>query len=135
MRLAFAVTSVALVLTCGCATYRDQLARSQESFERNDHDHTLALLRDLEGDFLRLDRVGRAQYAYLRGMTDYRIGHRADARHWLALGASYEEASPGALPAAWKAETRKALEELNGVVYSEGFASLAAKRAADEPAK
>lgn len=100
------------LLVASCATYRDQLVASQEAFERNEHDRALALLRDLEPDMARLSVPERAQYAYLRGMTDYRIGLRADARHWLALAQAYEEAAPGTLPVDWRTRAGTALGEL-----------------------
>jgi hypothetical protein len=111
--------------TASCTTYRDQLVRSQRSFERNEHEQTLGLLRELEPDVRRLSTPEQAQYAYLRGMTDYRIGHRTDARHWLALARTYDETSPGILPTDWKTRMTDALDEMNGVVYGEGLGALA----------
>lgn len=109
----------------GCATYRDELVRTQQAYELDQHERALALLRDLEPDVGRLAPPERAQYAYLRGMTDYRLGYRADARHWLAIARAHEEASPGVLPTDWKARTATALEEMNEVVHAEGLAGLA----------
>ena len=113
-----------------CTTYRDQLARGQHAFEQNDHDRTLAILRNLEPDMKRLTVPEQAGYAYLRGMSDYRIGYKADARHWLAIAKAYEDSSPGVLPADWKARTNAALDELNGVVYAQGTAALSTSRRA-----
>lgn len=118
----------ALAGLAGCSTYRGQLARSQQAFEVNEHERALSLLRDLERDVPRLETPEQAQYCYLRGMTDYRIGYRADARHWLALASAYEGRSPGVLPADWKARTNEALEEMNTVVYEEGLAALGATK-------
>lgn len=122
-----------LLLTCasGCSTYRDQLARGQRAFEQNELDRTLAILRDLEPDMKRLSAPEQAGYAYLRGMSDYRIGYRSDARHWLSLARAYEDASPGVLPADWKARTNEALEELNAVVYTQGTSALVTSRRSD----
>jgi hypothetical protein len=119
LTIALATSSIA------CTTYRDQLVRSQHSFERNEYEQTLGALRELEPDVRRLSPPEQAQYAYLRGMTDYRIGHRVDARHWLAIARTYDEASPGTLPADWKARMTDALEEMNGIVYGEGLGALA----------
>lgn len=113
----------------GCMTYPDQLARGQRAYEQNDHDRTLALLRDLEPDVTRLSISEQARYAYLRGMSDYRIGYKPDARHWLSVAKAHEDAIPGVLPADWKARTIEALEELNAVVYSQGTAALPTSRA------
>jgi len=121
----------ALVTLGGCTTYRDQLARGQRAFELNEHDRTIAILRDLEPDMKRLTVPEQAEYAYLRGMTDYRVGYRADARHWLAITKAYEDNSPGVLPADWKVRVNDALEELNGVVFTEGTQSLTTRRNGD----
>lgn len=133
--LALAVAASAS--TFGCNTYRDSLARAQATFEQNEHDRTLALLRDLENDVTRLSAPEQAEYAYIRGMTDYRMGYRVDARHWLSVAKSFDDNSPGMLPTDWKARLTEALEELNGVVYQEGFGALAISRkpGEDEPAK
>jgi hypothetical protein len=121
-------TTVLGSASVGCTTYRDQLVRSQHSFEKNEYERTLGLLRALEPDVTRLAPPEQAQYAYLRGMTDYRIGHRADARHWLAIAKTYDETTPGILPSDWKTRMTEALEEMNGVVYGEGLSALAASR-------
>ncbi len=131
MRIALVACALALV---SCATYHDELARTQKAFDASDHDRAMALLRDLEPDFTRLTAGERAQYSYLRGMTNYRIGQRDHARHWLALARAYEEASPGTLPADWKQRTNEALEEMNGTVYMEGTQALAVSKPQDENA-
>lgn len=119
-----ALLIVCSVAAVGCSTWRDQLARGQRAFDQNEHDRAITVLRDLEPDFVRLSPAEQAQYAYVRGMSDYRVGYQADARHWLALAKAYEEGSPGALPADWKARTTEALNELNAIVYSDGYQAL-----------
>jgi hypothetical protein len=123
------ILTLALGALTACTTYRDELVRSQHSFEQNRHEQTLGLLRVLEPDVTKLSTPEQAQYAYLRGMTDYRIGHRSDARHWLAIAKTYDETSPGILPTDWKARMIEALDELNGVVYTDGLAELAKPKA------
>jgi hypothetical protein len=120
-----ATAASAAALAAGCATYRNELARSQQAFDANQHERALGLLRDLEKDVPSLSFPEQAEYAYLRGMTDYRIGYRADARHWLAVARTYDERSPGVLPADWKARLGKALDEMNAVVYDQGLGALA----------
>lgn len=131
------IAAVALVASfaLGCHTYRDELVRSQRAFEQSDYDRTLALLRDLERDVPRLEPAEQAEYAYLRGMADYRIGYRTDARHWLAIARAYDDATPGVLPVDWKARSKEALDEMNKVVYDEGVPALAAQKkpGEDEP--
>jgi hypothetical protein len=126
----------AAVFAGGCNTYRDELVRAQHVYElQNQHDRTLGLLRNLEGDLNRLSTPEQAEYAYLRGMTDYRMGYRSDARHWLSIAKAHDDASPGLLPTDYKARLTEALDELNGVVYDDGYAALATshKPGGDEP--
>ncbi len=133
MRLPIAL---ALALLAGCTTYRDDLSRGQTAFEQNSHERALAIFRALEPDTSHLAPPERAHYAYLRGMTDYRIGYRADARHWLLVAQSMDLATPGVLPADWKTRLTEALAELNDAVYQEGIESLSNARKAktEEPA-
>jgi len=134
-RLLGLLALVAFAGATACTTYRDELARGQRAFEQSDHDRTLALLRDLEPDVRRLSTPEQAQYAYLRGMTDYRVGYKADARHWLSVTKAYEDNSPGVLPADWKARATEALDELNGVVYTQGIVGLSTTRRSDDELK
>ncbi len=126
---------VSAFATTACMTYRDQLGRGQRAFELNEHDRTLAILRDLEPDVNRLSMHEQAEYAYLRGMTDYRVGYKSDARHWLSVAKAYEDHSPGVLPADWKARANEALDELNDVVYSAGTSALPTSRTDDDGTK
>lgn len=118
------VLALALIALASCATYRDELVRAQVAFENDQHERTLALLRDLEPDVTHLARGEQAQYAYLRGMTDYRIGYKRDARHWLAIARAFDEQTPGLLPSDWKQRTTDTLAELDGVVQTQGYAAL-----------
>jgi hypothetical protein len=133
MRALLGLLVVLAVLAVGCQTYQDDLTRSQRAFEQNEHEHALAILRLLEPDTFHLSVTEQAQYAYLRGMTDYRIGYKVDARHWLAVAKSMEAQTPGLLPQDWKARMTDALTEMNEGVYGGGLESLsnAKKRPAD----
>jgi hypothetical protein len=125
MRALLGLLAVALpVVVASCQTYQDDLTRSQRAFEQNDHEHALAILRQLEPDTSHLSTTEQAQYAYLRGMTDYRIGYKVDARHWLALAKSMEAETPGLLPQDWKARANDALTEMNEGIYGGGLESL-----------
>ena len=126
MRFVIALSSLSLIALGSCATYRDELVRAQSAFENNQHERTIALLRDLEPDVTHLSQGEQAQYAYLRGMTDYRMGYKTDARHWLAIARAFDEQSPGILPADWKQRTGDTLAELDGVVQGQGYAALGA---------
>ena len=129
-----ALLGLSLLALVGCSTYRDQLARSERSFEKNDTDRTLAILRDLEPSFQRLTPSEQATYAYLRGMTDLSAGYKADARHWLSVANAYEQVTPGALPGDRKTKTQAALKELNDIVYLKGTSELVNAEPAPPPA-
>lgn len=125
-----------LPLLLGCATYHDELTRGEAAYEKNDHERALAIFRALEPDQAHFDEVEEAHYAYLRGMTDYRIGYRADARHWLAVAKAAEDKTPQSLPPDWKNRLVTTLNELNGEVFNGGMAALSeAKKPKDDGAK
>jgi hypothetical protein len=118
---------VALVLVLaaiGCATYHDELSRGEHAYEKNDHEKALAIFRALEPDQTHFDDTEEARYAYLRGMTDYRIGYRADARHWLVVAKAIEDKNPDALPPDWKNRLGNTLSELNNDVFGGGMKAL-----------
>jgi hypothetical protein len=74
-------------------------------------------------------------------MTDYRVGYKVDARHWLALAHAIDETGVGVLPQDWKGRMKETLGELNEQVYTGGVDSLsesqeeAAKASPAKPAK
>lgn len=102
----------------GCATYESELGRAEDHFIHDEHPAALAGLRALEPDYAGFETRDRARYCYLRGMTDYRIGFKADARHWLAIAAEIDKDTPGALVASEKTLVEEKLEELNAVIWS-----------------
>src|SRR5271156_5731798 len=115
----------------GCSTYRDELARSQHAFDENQHETALAILRMLELDTSHLDADEQARYAYLRGMTDFRIGYKADARHWLAVAKAMDEKRPGVLSEEWRTRLDQSLAELDGQVWTAGMESLTVASASE----
>jgi hypothetical protein len=126
MRLVTAatLTLLASLAPASCATYQDELASGQRAFEASEHDRALAIFRALEPDTARLSSADRAHYAYLRGMTDFRIGYRAEARHWLSVASSLEQQAPGSLPDDWNKRLSESLKELNEEVYTAGIEAL-----------
>lgn len=127
--------AVALALFMGaCATYSEHLNRGQRLYDENEFERSLAIWRDLERDIDSLSLNDQARYAYLRGMTDYRLGFRADARHWLAVARAIDEEHPGGLQSDWKTRLGEALTDLNKDVYggaeSVGTASAATSASA-----
>ncbi len=108
----------------GCATYEDDLARAQHAYDASEHEHALAIFRVLEPDLARISPADRARYAYLRGMTDHQMGYKTDARHWLAVAAAIEQATPSSLQADWVKRMDAAMNVLNDEVYTAGVAAL-----------
>jgi hypothetical protein len=111
----------------GCATYKEDLNRGQRMYDEHEYERALAVFRYLEADLDSLSYNDQARYAYLRGMTDYRLGEefRADSRHWLAMAKAIEQEHPGGLTPKWKQMLEEALNELNREVYARPY--LAAK--------
>jgi hypothetical protein len=136
MRTALLVTVLGLSGVAACSTYRDDLLRSREAFEQNSYDRALGLLRAIEDDTSYLSVGERAQYAYLRGMTDYRLGYKADARHWLLVCKTIDDAARGSLGKEWRARLDEVLGELNEAVYAGGGAhALENKRTEGDESK
>jgi len=127
-----------LLLVSACATYREDLNRGQRLYEENQYEHALAIWRILEEDMDSLSLNDQARYAYLRGMTDYRLRYRPDARHWLGLAKAIEQEHGGGLSVEWKERLKTTLDDLNQDVYggAERFtegASTFIERSTDAP--
>lgn len=132
MRRLVPLAALALSLfASSCATYTDELSRGQAAYEKNEYERALATFRALEPDQRHLQTSDQARYAYLRGMTDYRIGYKADARHWLAVAKALEEQQPKSLPSDWKSRLNDALTELNDEVFAAGRDELKNERTKD----
>jgi hypothetical protein len=101
----------------GCATYSEDLNRGQRLYEENEFENALAIWRMLEVDVDSLSLNDQARYAYLRGMTDYRLGFREDSRHWLAVAKAIEQQHPGGLRPDWGSRIEEALTDLNRDVF------------------
>jgi hypothetical protein len=130
-----------------CSTYREDLNRGQRLYEQNEFERSLTVWRYLEEDFDSLSYNDQTRYAYLRGMTDYRLAggkggqdaaYRAHARHWLAVAKAIEQEHSGGLSAQWKQRLEEALGDLNSEVYGlkepVSAPSAAPSAAAPEPA-
>lgn len=97
----------------GCAGERAALLRGQAYYEDNQFERALAIWRSLERHQPDLSPTDFARYAYLRGMTDYRLGFHLDARHWLGLAQVARQQYPSALDSAWALRLDSALSDLN----------------------
>lgn len=104
-------------LSVACSNYRDQLQRGQGYYEQNQYEAALAIWRNLEPDQSALTRPQMVRYCYLRGMTDFRLGYRDDARYWLGLAKAAIPAGEPALQPDEAKRLEETLAELNADVY------------------
>ncbi len=117
MRTALVLLLAIALCPVACATYREDLNRGQRMYEENQYEQALALWRGLEQDTDSLSPNDQARYAYLRGMTDYRLGFRADSRHWLAIAKATDQVHVGSLSVEWQERLEQSLTDLNQDVY------------------
>jgi hypothetical protein len=117
MRLRLPAALALTLAFVGCATYREDLYRGQRLYEENQYERALSIWRVLEADTDSLSPNEQARYAYLRGMTDYRLGFRSDSRHWLAIAKAIEQEHSGGLNPEWKQRLDESLDDLNKDVY------------------
>jgi hypothetical protein len=146
------LAALGLLLLAGCSTYRSDLDRARAHYDKNEYEAALALFRVLEPDTDSFSTAEYAQYAYARGMTDYRLAElanpgtalvdpkaafRANARHWLSVARAVEKETPGGLNGDEKQRLDEALVDLNKDVYGGGGDAPAgsATPAAGPPAK
>jgi hypothetical protein len=104
---------ILLGLLVGCTTHKDDLRRAQSAFSAARYEDVEVWLDDLEPELGRMTVEERATYFYLAGMSAYRIGQRARARHALALCREESSGLP-AFSAQWLRNMHGALEELEG---------------------
>ena len=119
-RIAFFLLLGCALGASACITYAEELNRGQRHFQANEYERALAIRRILETDVDSLSPTDRTRYAYLRGMTDYRISLRSDARHWLAIARAYEQANPGGLEESWRDRMNEALKDLDNDAHGGG---------------
>ncbi|MEZ4298962.1 MAG: hypothetical protein R3B70_28695 [Polyangiaceae bacterium] len=132
MRRFAAAAVLASLFAMGCNTYQQDLKRAEAHYTENRYESALALFRVLEDDLDSLSPADQAKYAYLRGMTDFRLAKiavtgsgaadprkmfRINARHWLGVAAATEKASPGGLTMEEKQRMDETLADLNAEVY------------------
>lgn len=110
-RFNWAVLALAIGAT-GCAAISDDMQRAEATYEQARYEDTLIWLRDLEDDAPTMDLEMRARYYYLRGMTEYRLGHRLDALHYLAVAREVAGDQGAGLRPEWRQIMDRTLVEL-----------------------
>jgi len=111
--VAIALTSLVLLTSVGCATYRDDLDRGTNHFRNHDYEKAVVLFDVLERDLDSLSPQERAQYCYYRGMSHHLLEQRRHARHWLGRAAAREASYEGALSPDEARKTKEVLDVLN----------------------
>lgn len=96
----------------GCAAVADDMRRAEASYEQARYEDALVWLGDLENDAPSMDLEMRARYFYLRGMTEHRLGHRADALHYLAVAREVAGERGVGLRPEWRQIMERTLNEL-----------------------
>lgn len=76
------LTSIAIT---ACAATASEMRRAEEAYDQARFDAARTWLVDLEGRAPGMSPPMRARYFYLRGMAEYRLGHRLDALHYLEV--------------------------------------------------
>ena len=84
-RLSKAIPLVGLILLGACGAASAELRRAEQSYEQARYENALSWLADLEPSAPSLNQEERARYFYVRGMTEYRLGHRPEALYYLAV--------------------------------------------------
>ena len=95
------------------------MERAQGYYEQNQYDRALAIFRRLDANREQLDEASRLRYFYLRGMIDYRLGYRTEARYWLGLATSTQTRIGIELELDEKERLASALGNLNQSVYQD----------------
>lgn len=119
------------VTATGCATYSQDLERARQHYQALEFKKSLAVLRVLGEDLDALSPAERAQFAFLRGMTDLRladtlpahaerVAFRACARDWLDQALALDGAAGGSLTPEQRSRSRGALAQLIDVEESKG---------------
>jgi len=121
-RAAWAVGVASII---ACAGESDALRRGQRYYEDNQYERALALWRDLDRRDAELSPEERVRFAYFRGMTDYRLGFRDDARHWLSIAKAESTRYPGGLDPRW-------LERLDGALADLELTTFGASRSGND---
>lgn len=111
------IAALACAALLGCSAAQGTLARGQGYYEDNRFEQALSVWRELARTEPELSPEDRARYAYLRGMTDYRLGFRDEARHWLGLAKARQARHPGGMAPTWMTRLEAALDDLNREIF------------------
>ena len=89
MKPALWVPALLLLLTTACGAALADLRRAEASYEQARYEAALEWLEDIEQVAPSFGAADRTRYFYTRGMTEYRLEHRAEALYYLALAREF----------------------------------------------
>ncbi len=103
---------VSCLLLSACAALRDDLRRAEAAFEEARYEDVEVWLADLSPSVPEMDRPSRARFFYLRGISAFRLGDIAHARHYLALCREEAQEEGVGLRSEWRANLEKVLADI-----------------------
>ncbi len=101
-----------LLLVSACAATATEMRRAEEAYEQARFDAARVWLTDLEDRAPGMEPDMRADYFYLRGMTEYRLAHRLEAMHYLAIARELVGSDPDSLRPEQRENLTRTLAEL-----------------------
>lgn len=96
----------------GCTSPGSDLRSAQDLYRDARYEQAAAWLDALEPELQSMSSAERARYYYLRGMSAFRLGQRADALHYLALAQVLFSDAPDDVPPQWRPVLERTLEAL-----------------------
>lgn len=111
-----------------CTSPNTDLLAAQTLYRDARYEQAAAWLDGLEAELPTMSAGERARFYYLRGMSAFRLGQRADALHYLALAQVLFSDDPADIPPPWRPVLERTLEALGPggsapVMYSPGSAA------------
>jgi hypothetical protein len=127
IRAACLVTAALSLLLLSCSSTNSDLLAAQSLYRDARYEQTAAWLDALEPELRTMSTGEQARFYYLRGMSAFRLGQRADALHYLALAQVLFDNEPEDIPPPWRPVLERTLEALGPsgsapVMYSPGGA-------------
>lgn len=121
------MTAIAAALA-GCTSPATDLRAAQSLYRDARYEQAAAWLDALEPELASMSSAERARYYYLRGMSAFRLGQRADALHYLALAQVLFSDPRADVPPPWRPVLERTLESLGPegsapVMFSPGAAA------------
>jgi hypothetical protein len=123
-----ALASSIAILATGCTSPGTDLRSAQDLYRDARYEQAAAWLDALEPELQTMSSAERARFYYLRGMSAFRLGQRADALHYLALAQVLFADAPDDIPPPWRPVLERTLEALGPggsapVMFSPGTVS------------